>query len=145
GGAMAEEAPAAAPPAEKMRREADAPGRGRAKKSAARMAAAAPADGAALVADEAESDDAEPSAPMRSWFPETLLFEPAVITDDAGRASVSVRVPDRLTTWRVLALAHSREGAQAGDVARFQSTLPSYVDVVIPPFLHVGDRVSLPV
>ena len=46
-----------------------------------------------------------------------------------------MRVPDRLTSWRFLALAHTRGGAQAGTVASFVGTLPTYVDPILPPFL----------
>jgi hypothetical protein len=92
-----------------------------------------------------EPAPAEEGAPSRAWFPETFLFEPLVVTDARGAATVSVRVPDRLTSWRVLALAHSREGAQAGAVTRFVGTLDAYVDPVLPPFLLVGDEVQLPV
>ena len=56
-----------------------------------------------------------------------------------------VKVPDRLTTWRVLALAHSRQGGQAGAVTSFLGTLPTYVDPVVPAFLLAGDEVRLPV
>jgi len=81
----------------------------------------------------------------RAWFPETFLFEPLVVTDDQGAATVPVRVPDRLTSWRVLALAHSRQGAQAGATTSFLGTLPTYVDLVVPKFLVVGDEVKLPI
>jgi len=83
--------------------------------------------------------------PTRAWFPETFLFEPLVVTDDQGAATVLVKVPDRLTTWRVLALAHARTGAQGGATTSFLGTLPAYVDLVVPPFLTVGDEVRLPV
>jgi Alpha-2-macroglobulin family len=86
-----------------------------------------------------------PATPGRAWFPETFLFEPLVVTDASGSASVPVKVPDRLTSWRVLALAHSRSGAQAGAVSSFAGTLPTYVDPVLPPFLRAGDVVRLPV
>ncbi|HZJ66590.1 MAG TPA: alpha-2-macroglobulin family protein, partial [Kofleriaceae bacterium] len=86
-----------------------------------------------------------PEGPTRAWFPETFLFEPLVVTDDAGAAVVPVRVPDRLTTWRVLALAHSRAGAQGGAVTSFLGTLPTYVDPVVPPFLVQGDEVRMPI
>ena len=88
---------------------------------------------------------AEPETATRAWFPETFLFEPLVVTDQNGAATVPVRVPDRLTTWHVLALAHSREGAQGGAVTSFLGTLPTYVDLVVPKFLVVGDKVKLPV
>ncbi|HYO55826.1 alpha-2-macroglobulin family protein, partial [Archangium sp.] len=86
-----------------------------------------------------------PATPGRAWFPETFLFEPLVVTDASGLASVPVKVPDRLTSWRVLALAHSRSGAQAGAVSTFAGTLPTYVDPVLPPFLRAGDVVRVPV
>jgi hypothetical protein len=86
-----------------------------------------------------------PEGPTRAWFPETFLFEPLVVTDDSGAAVVPVRVPDRLTTWRVLALAHSRGGAQGGAVTSFLGTLPAYVDPVVPPFLVQGDEVRMPI
>ena len=93
----------------------------------------------------AKAGNKTPEGPTRSWFPETFLFEPLVVTDATGAATVPVRVPDRLTTWRVLALAHSRSGAQGGTVASFLGTLPTYVDPVVPPFLIQGDQVRMPI
>jgi hypothetical protein len=109
-----------------------------------------PSMGLAMEADDepakpGASEVAVPSTPVRSWFPETFLFAPRVVTDDNGDANVDVLVPDRLTTWRVLALAHSRNGAQSGTLATLVSNLPVSVDVVVPPFLLSGDRVSLPI
>jgi hypothetical protein len=86
-----------------------------------------------------------PEGITRAWFPETFLFEPLVITDDTGTATVATRVPDRLTTWRVLALAHSRSGAQGGAVTSFLGTLPTYVDPVVPKTLVIGDQVRVPI
>lgn len=96
-------------------------------------------------AASAEGGEGALEAATRAWFPETFLFEPLVVTDANGLAHVPVKVPDRLTTWRVLALAHAREGSQAGAVASFLGTLPTYVEPVTPPFLYAGDSVRLPV
>jgi hypothetical protein len=89
--------------------------------------------------------EATPQAATRAWFPETFLFEPLIVTDASGRANVPVKVPDRLTTWRVLALAHSRQGGQAGAVASFLGTLPTYVEPVTPAFLYAGDEAKVPI
>lgn len=106
------------------------------------------AEKAGILAD-ANADEAPPAdgatgesgaATVRSWFPESFLWAPLVETDAEGRAELSVTVPDTLTTWRVLALGQSREGAQAGVVTSFRSTLLAYVDLAVPPFLYVGDR-----
>ena len=112
-----------------------------ATESGAQIRAASPAAG-----KPAPGGGGKPSeGPTRAWFPETFLFEPLVVTDDDGAAVVPVRVPDRLTTWRVLALAHSCKGAQGGAVASFLGTLPVYVDPVVPPFLVEGDEVRIPI
>ncbi|MDX2009275.1 MAG: hypothetical protein SFW67_03745, partial [Myxococcaceae bacterium] len=42
---------------------------------------------------EAPADEAGGPAPTRAWFPETFLFEPLVVTDSNGRATVPVKVP----------------------------------------------------
>ncbi len=82
---------------------------------------------------------------LRQWFPEAFLWRPLVETDASGVATVPVRVPDQLTTWRVLALAHTRTGSQAGDVLTFDSRMDVYVEPVVPAFLYAGDRVELPI
>ncbi len=94
-------------------------------------------------AKDAEGEAAEEVT--RSWFPESLLWRPLVETDADGLATVPMRVPDQLTTWRILALAHDRRGQQAGAEHRFVGTLPVYVEPVVPGFLYAGDQVSLPV
>ncbi|MCC7382492.1 MAG: hypothetical protein IT384_11710 [Deltaproteobacteria bacterium] len=86
----------------------------------------------------------EPAAPTRSWFPESFLFEPRVVTDDQGRAIVEAKVPDRLTSWRVLALAHTRSGLLGGAVTKFLGTLPIYAEPIVPRFLYAGDEVQAP-
>jgi hypothetical protein len=113
---------------------------------AAMAAPAAPSEMAsAALSVEGGAAPAAAAAPTRAWFPETFLFAPRVLTDAEGNATIQARVPDRLTTWRVLALAHSRQGAQAGTVTTFPSQLPVSVDIVTPPFLVAGDRIALPV
>jgi len=104
-----------------------------------------PAEMDAELKDQGEGAAAAEAPLTRAWFPETFLFAPRLLTDADGNGSLEVRVPDRLTTWRVLALAHSRQGAQAGAVTTFPSQLPVSVDVVTPPFLVAGDRIALPV
>lgn len=93
---------------------------------------------------EGEASAAAEAAPTRAWFPETFLWLPTVRTDAAGQAQVQLRMPDRLTGWRVLGLAHTMDGAQAGALTRVQTSLPVYVDLVVPPALRLGDLVELP-
>ncbi len=106
-----------------------------------------PPAGGAKKRDKELNDDVgevEEEGRTRSWFPESLLWLPLVETDADGLATVPVTVPDQLTTWRVLALAHDRRGQQAGVEHRFVGTLPVYVDPVVPGWLYAGDRVVVP-
>lgn len=95
--------------------------------------------------EDAPSGEPTDGPQTRAWFPESFLWMPLVETSSAGVASVPVPVPDTLTTWRVLALGQSGEGAQGGTVASFASTLPAYVDVVTPSFLMADDELALPI
>ena len=56
----------------------------------------------------------EETVNVRSWFPETFIFEPLIETDDNGHANHAFTVPDRLTTWRILGLAHTQSGLSSG-------------------------------
>lgn len=143
---MADESKAGSPaPSAPARRSR--PGRDKKMKLSRGLLAFAEAKEEAPEMDDApdKGGGGGPAAPTRSWFPETFLFEPAVVTDAAGHAEIEVLVPDRLTSWRVLALAHNKAGGQAGAVTTFRSTLPIYVDPVLPPALFVGDEVTVPV
>jgi hypothetical protein len=101
-------------------------------------------DETVAIADGIMDQEKAPTQ-LRAWFPESFLWQPLVETDGNGRASVAVKVPDTLTTWRVLALGQSQEGAQGGSTTTFSSTLPAYVDLNLPSFLYAGDRFSLPI
>ncbi|MEQ1565480.1 MAG: alpha-2-macroglobulin family protein [Myxococcota bacterium] len=109
-------------------------------------ASAAPVDAAPEEAAPAKKGAAaDEPARTRSWFPEAFLWQPLVETGQGGAATVEFTVPDALTTWRVLGLAHDAQGHQAGAVYTFDGTLPLYVDPVVPGWVFAGDRISLPV
>jgi len=126
-------------PEEKMMAQGLAAAPKKRKRKEDRQAAPPPpadVDGAA-VAEEGER--------VREWFPESFLWQPLVQTGPQGSATLDVRVPDQLTTWRVLALAHTREGQQSGAVHTFDSRMDVYVDPVVPGWLYAGDVIDLPV
>jgi len=82
---------------------------------------------------------------VRSYFPETLYFNPAVITDASGRATVEITLADSITTWRMTSLASSLNGqigSRADGILVFQDF---FVDVDFPATLTRGDQVSVPV
>jgi hypothetical protein len=115
-----------------------------ARSSIATAPTRAPGD-ASRDGDGRFGSDVVDSKDIRRWFPEAFLWQPLVETNDSGVATVDVIVPDQLTTWRVLGLAHDRRGQQAGTLLTFASTLDLYVDPVTPAWLYSGDTVELPV
>ncbi len=99
---------------------------------------------AGLRANEAGADREElAAAQTRSVFADTAYWNAAVTTDADGKASVTVRFPDSLTDWKVVARggdAQARVGeAIASVVARKDLT----VRLQSPRFFVERDRVLL--
>jgi uncharacterized protein YfaS (alpha-2-macroglobulin family) len=106
-----------------------------------------PAAPSALRLAKSMADEASAPEPVRvrTDFAALALFAAIVPTDAAGRASVSVKLPDSLTRYRVMAVA--AEGARrfgAGE-ATLVARLPLMVRPSPPRFLNFGDRFELPV
>lgn len=60
---------------------------------------------------------------VRSFFPETWYWNPTLITDGNGTASIALTAPDSITTWDVTAIASTRDakfGSGNGTVRVFQ-------------------------
>jgi len=84
------------------------------------------------------------SPALRKTFADTARFEPLVATDAAGRGSVTVKLPDNLTTWRATARGASGEslfGEGRGSVVSRKDIL---LRVDAPRFLVQGDRATIP-
>ncbi|MCL7476475.1 MAG: MG2 domain-containing protein, partial [ANME-2 cluster archaeon] len=47
---------------------------------------------------------------VRQFFPETWVWEPELLTNSRGRASVDLMAPDSITTWRLHAVSSSPDG-----------------------------------
>ncbi|MBW6517038.1 MAG: alpha-2-macroglobulin [ANME-2 cluster archaeon] len=47
---------------------------------------------------------------VRQFFPETWIWEPGLLTNGKGQASVDLNAPDSITTWRLHAVSSSPEG-----------------------------------
>jgi uncharacterized protein YfaS (alpha-2-macroglobulin family) len=96
------------------------------------------------------SDDAPPgegaSPPrLREYFPQTLLWQPALLTDERGAAELPVTFADSITTWRLTASASSRAGLLGSASAPLRVFQDFFVDPDVPPALTQNDEVSFPV
>jgi hypothetical protein len=82
---------------------------------------------------------------VREYFPETLYWQPELITDPDGRATVRVTLADSVTTWHVAVIGSTLDGRIAEGSADIRAFQPFLVDLDVPPVLTVGDEISLPV
>ncbi len=76
----------------------------------------------------------------RTLFATTAYWNPAVLTDDHGDASVTFKLPDNLTRFRVIATAASRADRFGSGTGEFTVTRPVTVTSALPRFALTGDR-----
>ena len=82
---------------------------------------------------------------LREYFPETLLWQPEVITDSHGAAHLTFPLADSITTWKLAAIASTVDG-RIGTVEReIRAFQPFFADQDLPQFLTAGDEIGLPV
>jgi alpha-2-macroglobulin len=104
-------------------------------------------EAANMAVDEAAAAPAppgqEPAVQVRSDFRSTVLWQPDVVTDRDGKATVRVKYPDSLTSWKATArvvTAHNQFGLASAGVRTHQ---PLIVRLQAPRFFVVGDKVTL--
>ena len=89
---------------------------------------------------------AAPGAPrVRSWFPETMVWLPEVAADPDGSKELTLEIPDSITTWRLDATAHARDGRAGQARAGMRVVKPFFVELDAPTDLTVGDTAVIPV
>jgi uncharacterized protein YfaS (alpha-2-macroglobulin family) len=88
---------------------------------------------------------AAPPIRVREYFPETLLWRPALITDNKGVVQLPVSFADSITTWRLSASASSRGGLLGGVTVPLRVFQDFFVDIDLPVALTQNDEVSFPV
>jgi hypothetical protein len=80
---------------------------------------------------------------LRQEFRNSAYWEAQLVTGEDGKASVEVKMPDNLTTWRMQVLAVSGD-TQVGEATNeLVSTQPLLIRPAFPRFLRVGDSVTL--
>jgi hypothetical protein len=94
---------------------------------------------------EQKAAAAQPQVRLRQFFPETMYVNPAVITDERGRATVTVQMADSITTWRMQALASSQRGQLGSTTTSLRVFQDFFIDIDLPVALTQNDEVSIPI
>jgi uncharacterized protein YfaS (alpha-2-macroglobulin family) len=99
----------------------------------------------ALPSASKEAKGQAPAVRIRKYFPETLLFKPAVITDENGKASITIKMADSITTWRMTSMASSLTGALGSATFPIKVFQEFFIDIDFPVSLTQNDEVSVPI
>ena len=82
---------------------------------------------------------------VRKEFPDAIFWAGDVVTDASGEATVTLKYPDALTTWRVTARGLTADTKAGAAIARTTVTRDLIVRAITPRFLVEGDRLVVPV
>ena len=92
--------------------------------------------------DKGESGD---KPKVRKDFPETLYWNPALITDEQGKAQVQLNMADSITEWRVTSVGNTAGGLLGSTTAGITVFQDFFVDIDFPATLTRNDEVTFPV
>jgi predicted transcriptional regulator len=82
---------------------------------------------------------------IRRYFPETLWWQPQLITDRHGRATLDIKMADSITRWRLTSMASSASGMLGSQTTGIIAFQDFFVDLDLPVSLTEKDIVSIPV
>ncbi|NER02431.1 MAG: alpha-2-macroglobulin family protein, partial [Okeania sp. SIO3C4] len=77
---------------------------------------------------------------IRTDFQSLAYYNGSVITDNKGKATITFKMPDDLTTWRVMTVATDGNLHFGNGEATFVTTQPLMLNPVLPQFARIGDK-----
>ena len=94
------------------------------------------------VEEKAQAEEME-NVQVRSDFAETAFFYPDLRTDADGSVVIKFKMPESLTKWKMLGLAHTAD-MSVGTFEKYIQTIKDMMVVPnVPRFLREGDTVVL--
>lgn len=78
----------------------------------------------------------------RKDFRQSAYFNPSIITDDKGHARVSFRLPESLTTYRIMAVVTAPDDRFGYAESRVTTSLPLLARPAFPRLLRTGDQME---
>lgn len=94
-------------------------------------------------------DEEEVAVPalMNNWsrsnFAETAFFYPNLCTDAEGKVKIEFTLPESLTTWRFMGLAHTKDMDYGNISSEIVASKEFMLQPNMPRFVRTGDEVSL--
>ncbi len=78
---------------------------------------------------------------IRKDFQALAYYNGSILADATGKAQVTFKLPDDLTTWRVMAIATDGNLRFGNSEATFITTKPLVTNAILPQFARPGDRI----
>ncbi|MDD6783523.1 MAG: alpha-2-macroglobulin family protein [Prevotellaceae bacterium] len=97
-----------------------------------------------FVAEESENDPFDTTA-IRTDFSETAFFASSIKTDSCGMAMIEFKLPQSITSWNFMALAHTQDLDHAFADTIIVVEKPFTIEANTPRFLRAGDKTILSV
>lgn len=79
----------------------------------------------------------------RNAFKDTAYWNPSIRTDASGRAQVSFKLPDNLTTWTIAAVAATADTRVGQTTNEIVVTKDVIVRPILPNIMRIGDEIVL--
>jgi len=78
----------------------------------------------------------------RQDFRSTAVFVPSIVTDGEGRGKAKFKLPDSLTTYRLMAVASSEDDRFGFSEQQITTSRPLMARPALPRFFRAGDKVE---
>ena len=98
---------------------------------------------AALPAEMAAMADASAGPAIRTNFAETAFFYPHLLSDDKGEVRIGFTLPESLTEWKFMGLAHDSLVNYGSITATAVARKEFMVQPNMPRFVREGDHASI--
>lgn len=95
----------------------------------------------ALRRAEEKAAAAAPMPPAREAFPETAYWNPAVVTDKDGRATLTITMPGAITKWRLTARGATAATLVGQQTAAIATRQEFFVELKLPAIVTEGDSI----
>ena len=96
-----------------------------------------------IVSNGGEHEETVPEVQIRENLQETAFFYPQLVTDENGSVKLSFTLPESLTTWRFMGLAHTPDlcyGMLDGEAVAQKDVM---IQPNVPRFVREGDQATV--
>jgi uncharacterized protein YfaS (alpha-2-macroglobulin family) len=78
---------------------------------------------------------------IRKNFQPLAYYQGSIVTDNSGKANITFKLPDDLTTWRVMVVATDGNFKFGSGETTFITTQPLLSNPILPQFSRPGDKI----